>query len=132
MVKFRSRFKHKAAIDITALIDLVFLLVAFFLVTSKLGAESSITVHLPKGAKTSEYRNGNVTLSVDKKNNIYINDKKYTVNQLDFEFKKIKKSIGDGYVVIRGDKNSDYEMIIMLMDKLNQNGIPKFSLSTMK
>jgi len=132
MIKFKSRLKHKASIDITALIDLVFLLVAFFLVTSKLGAESSITVHLPKAKQVGEYKDGNIIVSVDKKNTIYINDIPYKKNELDAQFQKIKSTIGDRFVIIRGDKSSDYEIIVLLMDKLNQNGIPKFSLSTMK
>jgi len=129
---FKTRLKHKALIDITSLIDLVFLLVAFFMVTSSLGSESSITVHLPKAKQTGEYTKGSMTISINDKNEIYINDVKYSEDSLSSEFDKWKEKMKDLTVVIRGDRKSDYEVIVNVMDKLNQAGIPKFTLSTMK
>ena len=75
-LKFKSRLQHKALIDITSLIDLIFLLVIFFMVTSSLGSESSITVHLPKAVQTGDYKSSNVVVSINKKNEIFINDSK--------------------------------------------------------
>ncbi len=131
-VKFKSRFQHRAQIDITSLIDLVFLLVAFFMVTSSLGTVSSITVHLPKAVQAGTYKHSDLIVSIDKKNNVYINDVKYDKNALVDEFKKRKATIKDNAVIIRGDRKSNYEVIIKVMDYLNQAGIPKFTLSTIK
>ena len=131
--KFKRRLKHKALIDITSLIDLVFLLVAFFMVTSSLGSESSITVHLPKAVQTSDYKKqNNFIVSINKKNEIYINDVKYEKKSLLNAFKKFKKNRKDISVVIRGDKKASYENIVNIIDYLNRAGIPKFTLSAIK
>ena len=131
-LKFKSSLKYKAMIDLTALIDLIFLLVAFFMVTSSLGSESSITVHLPKAAQTGEYKKSSMIISVTKKNDIFINYIKYEKNKLLEEFNRRKEKLGNNPVIIRGDKGSNYETIVFIMDILNQAGIPRFTLSTVK
>lgn len=131
-LKFKSRFMHKAQIDITSLIDLVFLLVAFFMVTSSLGRVSSITVHLPKAMQTGAIKQGSLIVSINKKNEIFLNDVMVKQKSLLNEFKRRKKDLKDGAVIIRGDKQSDYQTIVTIMDYLNRAGLPKFTLSTIK
>ena len=131
-LNFKSRFQYKAQIDITSLVDLVFLLVAFFMVTSSLSTSSSISVHLPKAVQTAVQKEGDMIVTVDERNNVYINDIKYDLNSLLDEFKKRKSGIEKGAIVIRGDRKADYETIVKVMDLLNQAGLPKFSLTTIK
>lgn len=130
--RFKTKHQRKAQIDITSLIDLVFLLVAFFMVTSSMGALSSITVHLPKAVQSAPARSGEMVVSINEKNEIYINDVKYDEDALQEEFKKRKETLGDNAVIIRGDRKADYEKIVKVMDLLNRAGIPKFTLSTVK
>ena len=131
-MKIKSRYKHRALIDITSLIDLVFLLVAFFMVTSSLGSESSITVHLPRAVQSGEYKQGNMTITVNEKNEIFIDDIKIEKQVLLSELKGRKESLKDGSVIIRGDRKSSYETIVLIIDNLNQAGIPRFSISAIK
>lgn len=131
-MKIKSRYKHRALIDITSLIDLVFLLVAFFMVTSSLGSESSITVHLPRAVQSGEYKQGNMTITVNEKNEIFIDDIKIEKQMLLSELKGRKESLKDGSVIIRGDRKSSYETIVLIIDNLNQAGIPRFSISAIK
>lgn len=116
----------------TSLIDLVFLLVAFFMITSSLGNVSSIVVNLPKAVQSGAEKYSNLIVSITDKNEIYINDVKYNLESILDEFKNRKAVLKDGTVVIRGDRMSNYETIIKVMDYLNQAGIPKFTLSTIK
>ena len=129
--KYTTKLKHKAIIDLTSLIDLIFLLVAFFMVTSTLGSESSITVNLPRAVKASEYKRGTLVVSVRDNNEIFIKDKKVKKKELLQRLKALKGK-NTGPVIIRGDKKADYDIIIYVMDNLNRAGMPKFSLSTIK
>lgn len=129
---FKSRYQHKAFIDITPLIDLSFNLILFFMVSYSMGTISSIMVHLPGAAQAGNYRGSDVVITVTEKNEIYVNDVQYDMPSLAAEMKKRKASMKDGVVVIRGDKKSNYETIVKVMDVLNQAGIPKFTLAAVK
>ena len=131
-IKVKSKFDYRSIIDITSLVDMTFLLLCFFMVTSSLGSLSSITVHLPKAIQSGQMQQGNMVVSIDEKNEIFINDMKYQLADLLNEFKSRKASLKNNVVIIRGDRNANYETIIAVMDILNQAGIPRFTLATVK
>ena len=132
--RFKSRFQHRALIDMTPLIDLAFSLLIFFMISynASQGMLSSIIVNLPSAVQTGDHRQGNYIISVNETNEVYINDKKLALEKLPGELKEIKEKLGEGAIVIRGDKKSHYETIVKIMDYLNQAGIPKFTLTTIK
>jgi biopolymer transport protein ExbD len=130
--RFRGHYTHKAVIDITPLIDLTFNMIIFFMVSFSLGVQSSITVHLPRAVQSGDEHTGPVVVSVTDKNEVFINDVAVKRESLVEEFTKRKKELGRETVLIRGDREADYETIIKVMDGLNRAGIPKFILSTVK
>lgn len=127
---FEQRYKPKAVIDITALIDLIFLLVVFFMVTSSLGKVSSISINLPFAEKSGEKKFSEFVISVNEKNTVFINDNEVPTGQFEDAVRSRLDDLKEGVVLIRGDKNSSYETIIMIMDTLKKQGISTFTLST--
>jgi len=131
-IKIKSKLGYRSLIDITSLVDMTFLLVAFFMVTSSFGSLSSITVHLPRAVQSGQMQHANMVISINEKNEVFINDVKYPLGAVLQEFKKRKESVKDNVVIIRGDREANYETIITVMDLLNQAGIPRFTLATVK
>lgn len=131
-MKIKSNIKYRASIDITSLLDLLFLLLIFFMVTSSLNIESSILVNLPKSAASGVKNSGSLVVTISESNEIFVNDRKVKGDELAAFLKKYKIDNRPGSVVIRGDKKSNYQTIVEVMDKLNQSGLPKFTLSTVK
>ena len=131
-VKFDTKLKYKSDIFIISLVDIVLLLLTFFMVSANIGAHSSITIKLPRAEQTGESVSSDYVISINDKNEIYINSKLFKKEELLGEFKKRKEEMKDVTVVIRGDKNANYETIVSVMDYLNQAGLPKFTLSTVK
>lgn len=118
----------------TPLIDLSFSLLIFFMISysASQGKLSEIVVNLPSAVQTGAYKQGSVVISVNDKNEIFLNDKKQNLDNLLSEMKGRKNSLKDQAVIIRGDRKSNYETIVKIMDILNQSGIPKFTLATVK
>jgi biopolymer transport protein ExbD len=132
--EFKSRFSLRSAMDMTPLIDLSFTLLIFFILTyhASQGRVTSIVVNLPAAAKSGMHE-GELVVSVSSKNEIFLNDTKFEANSLLNEFKKRKETLPkDTNVLIRGDRNANYETIVKVMDLLNQAGIPRFTLATIK
>ena len=132
--KFKTRYQYRSIMDMMPLIDFAFSLLVYFMMTynADAGKLSSIIINLPSATKVQDIKDSNIIVSINEKNEIYINDKKYAKETLLDEFKKIKLSIRLGTVVIRGDKKSNYDTIIKVMDELNRAGIHKFTLATIK
>ncbi|MBN1533928.1 MAG: biopolymer transporter ExbD [Spirochaetes bacterium] len=133
--EFKSRFNVRSVMDMTPLIDLSFTLLIFFILTyhASQGRVTSIVVNLPSAVKSGTHNEGQLVVSVSEKNEIFVNDTKFEEKALLDEFRKRKETLQkDTNVLIRGDRNANYETIVKVMDLLNQAGIPKFTLATIK
>ena len=128
-ISLTSSNKYRALIDITPMLDLVFLMVIFFMVTSSLGRLSSINVVLPKAQQSADTVSGREVISINKANEIFINDEKISKDKIVDVVKAFKK---DSRVVIRGDKESNYDVAIGIIDLLNTEGIKNFELAAAK
>ncbi len=132
--KFKTRFQYRSIMDMMPLIDFAFSLLVYFMMTynADAGKLSSIMVNLPSATQVEDPKESKTIVSINEKNEIFINDKKYDRNDLLDTFKKIKSTIRQGTVIIRGDKKTNYDTIIKVMDDLNREGIHKFTLATVK
>jgi biopolymer transport protein ExbD len=120
--------------DMTPLIDLSFALLIFFMITfsANEGILSSIMVNLPRVVQSGAFKSGQIIVTINEKNEVFINDTRYDTGALLNEFKKRKTGLKDGTVLIRGDRKSNYDTIVKVMDILNQAGISRFTLAAVK
>jgi biopolymer transport protein ExbD len=129
-IKLTSRREYKSLIDITPMIDLVFLLVIFFMVTSSLGKISSINVNLPRADKSDENITGEAVVSINKDNEIFFNDVKVDSARIMEEAEKLADF--KGKIIIRADKEANYESVVSVIDALNKKGVKNFVLAAVK
>jgi biopolymer transport protein ExbD len=132
--KFKTKFQYRSIMDMVPLIDFSFSILIFFMMTynAEPGKLSSIMVNLPKAVKVTSMQNSNMVVSVNEKNEVFIDDIKYSIDKLPDEFKRRKGNLKEGIVIIRGDKKANYDTIVKIMDNLSQAGIIKFTLATVR
>ncbi len=123
--------KNNTLIDMTPIIDVVFQLLIFFMLTSTFIKASAINVDLPK-AKTSDVQaSRDAVITVYKNGNITLNDKSINnIDNLTALIKEMYNSNNELVVVIQSDKDVPYGIVIQIMDIVRQTGIKKMSLST--
>ena len=133
-MKFINQEKSSFSIEITPLIDIVFLLVIFFVVTSKVGDSQFLSLDLPK-TESFEYSlvEINNEISVTSTGNVYINGEIYNINNLD----QIEKAIfnlnsASNSIVLSAEAASLHIWIVGIMDILNKNGFDEVQIRTIE
>ena len=133
-MKFINQEKSSFSIEITPLIDIVFLLVIFFVVTSKVGDSQFLSLDLPK-TESFEYNlvEINNEISVTSSGNVYINGEIYNINNLD----QIEKAIfnlnsNSNSIVLSAEAASLHIWIVGIMDILNKNGFDEVQIRTIE
>ncbi len=133
-MKFINQEKSSYSIEITPLIDIVFLLVIFFVVTSKVGDSQFLSLDLPK-TESFEYNlvEINNQISVTSSGNVYINGKIYNINNLD----QIEQAIfnlnnNSNYMVLSAEAATLHIWIVGIMDILNKNGFNEVQIRTIE
>jgi biopolymer transport protein ExbD len=128
--------RKKARIEIVPLIDIMFFLCAtFILVTLSMTKNQGITVSVPSAAaaaKQEDKKNTTVTLSVTEKGEIFYNKDKITIAQLPYRLQTLKATEKDPNVIVNGDGNADFKVVVSVLDEVKKIGVTKVGISTEK
>ena len=133
-MKFISNNKSSFSIEITPLIDIVFLLVIFFVVTSKVGDSQFLSLDLPK---TESFQYETVQSSneivITNNANIYINDRVFNINDLDELEQAIFELENNGdSIILSAESDSLHVWVISIMDILNKYGFNEVQIRTIE
>ena len=123
--------RESIAMDLTPLIDIVFLLLIFFLVTSSFKKEQlALLVKLPKAEQGagSEKKVEQLTIELSD-NEVAVNGKRTTIEDLPDSFKTVKK---EALVNLRIDGDVKYQRLVKVLDLLQLNKLENISLITDK
>ena len=119
--------------DLTPLIDVIFILIVFFLLTPSI-KERSIDVDLPSASASSTVlRTENETvIEVDRNNALYFEGEKTDINSIRVILSD-RESVNQGNkIMVRSDKESSFGAIIELMDVIKESGFDAVSFSVVE
>lgn len=126
----------KARIEIIPLIDIIFFLLAtFVLVSLSMTKNQGLQVALPAAAAASQLvdpaqQDKAVTLSVTKNGDVFYNKEKVSIAQLPFKLQTLKATNKDPKIVINGDAGADFKVVVAVLDETRKIGIAKVGIST--
>lgn len=129
-----AKYKKKRALltpDLTPLIDVVFLLLIFFIVSSTFNKYGGISIELPTAKMESVKTNNNDILEIiiDKNNKYFINYKEEKKREISFEELDNYLKLGIKNVAITGDKDLKYQNIIDVVSKVKKYGIENLGIN---
>ena len=124
--------RRKARIEIIPLIDVIFFLLATFVMVSlSMVKNQGIRVNLPSAATgASQEREAAVTITITKAGDIYLNQVKLALNLLAQRLKQLKTENPDVRVFINGDKEAYFGNAIQILDEVRFSGITKVAIQT--
>ena len=133
-MKFQRRLKPQVLVDLTPLIDVVFQLVVFFMVSSVFNTSPGIELALPSSTSTTSVAITEMVITAENTDTVYLNEKAYTMETLGeavaaFEFDPSDE--GDN-VVLESANDIPYQMIISILDILRNNGFEAINLVTLQ
>jgi biopolymer transport protein ExbD len=125
----------RRAVPFASLLDIMFLLLIFFVTTSSFRqAEAQIDVNLPAAQTSSpdQPRRSQVIVNVDATGSVTIANQQLSSDQLYSLMRKLASQFPDEQVIIRGDRAADFQHIISAMDTVRTAGIQHIYFATVK
>ena len=131
-MRLNSGFENKKArIDMLPLIDIVFLLLVFFIYAMlSMVVHSGMKVDLISAATSQKNDREFVSVTVTDDNSIYIDEKLISIENVALKVLEKSNSKTDIPVFINGDKEADLGRILKILDKLRSAGIKEVSFNT--
>lgn len=136
-MNLRPDYKEETVeVNLPALIDVVFLLLIFFMVTTTFDRHARLKVSLPEAStKATQQQNEPIVLSIDAKGNYFINDRQVVNTSLATLKQALRKTIGEDRdigLVLRADGNTPHQSVVRAMDAAAQLGLTKLSIATVE
>jgi biopolymer transport protein ExbD len=132
------KFQSSSAVDdvdinLTPLIDVVFLLLIFFMVSTTFDTTSQLKIKLPEASQTQASEPPRkITLMIDAKGAFFVNSRELTNNKSATLKAALERSMNDGKlpVLIQSDAASPVQSLVTAMDVVGQLGLPQVSIAT--
>lgn len=126
------RGKRRARIEIIPLIDIIFFLLATFVMVSlSMVRNQGIAVNLPKAATGApQERTETVTITLDAQGAVYFNKEPVGNDGLDAALKHLLAQNNDPRIIINGDSKAEFGTAISVLDQVKKLGITKIAIQT--
>ncbi len=129
MIYFNEEKKEQAQINILPMIDVIFAILSFLIISSLyLTKINTIPLQLPLSDSTSRLDKKSLIISIDKNNNIYLNQEISNIKKLRFDLKNIIKSENQN-IILSADKDISYGEFVKVLDILKDFDNINFALS---
>lgn len=116
--------------NIAPLVDVVFLLLLFFMLTSHLIQEPAIRIKLPE-SKTADAQNDQVkSILITKNEEIYFLDKRIDLENLKRAITNSSEDITKDFLRIKADREADVGLLVKVIDEVRLSGVDNFSIVT--
>ncbi|NVJ59469.1 MAG: biopolymer transporter ExbD [Gammaproteobacteria bacterium] len=120
---------EESEINMTPMLDVVFIMLIFFIVTASFVKESGIEVNRPEAATAVKKDRASILVAINTKNEIYINRRKIDVRAVQANIERLHAENPQGSVVIQADKKSNTETLVKVMDAARSAGVYDVSLA---
>ncbi len=135
-MNFRSESRQDVELNITPLIDVVFLLLIFFMVSTTFERESEINITLPEASKElTEAKPDAISVAIDSQSRIYVNGRALINSQLSTIKQAIYEALGnltDVPIIISADAETNHQSVVRVMDAARQLGLVRITFATQK
>ena len=129
-MRLQARPRRQAAINITSLIDVIFMLLLFFMITSTFLEQPGIRLELPAAKSASVTEPQEVVLSVDRGGGLFLNRRPLKLEDLEAEIRKVLPGMKDGALVLKADQQVAHGMVVRIMDLAKRGGVKKLIIGT--
>jgi biopolymer transport protein ExbD len=129
MAKRHAQQQDETEINITPMLDIVFIMLIFFIVTTSFIKETGIDPNRPD-AETAEYKQrGNILIGIGVTGDVWMNKRKVDLNQIPSMVEAARGESPESSVVIIADKEAPTGMLIDVMDKVRLGGVNNISVA---
>lgn len=134
-MKLQNHFKEEPTVDLTSLIDVVFLLLIFFMVSTTFERQALLKVDLPEASEVEDQTEvpDSLELVIDDEGRMFLNDQRLVNSDARTLRAAIQEQVGDNRgmpLILRADRETSHHHVVTAMDVAAQLGFSNLSIAT--
>jgi biopolymer transport protein ExbD len=118
-------------LNVVPLIDVVFVLLIFTILTSSLTKETGVTVDKPQAQSAGELNRQSILVAITREGTVHVNERQVDMESLQDVLRRMLAENALGEVVLIADRDSNTGLLVAVMDACNLAGAKKISVAAM-
>lgn len=116
-------------INMTPMLDIVFIMLIFFIVTTSFIKPSGITVDQPTAATAESRDASNILVGIDPEGQIFIDDRQVEVSAVRAAIERLRSENPDSAVILQADEKAPSGLLVRVMDQVRQAGVEDMAIA---
>jgi biopolymer transport protein ExbD len=129
MRRRRNRNKPESEVNLTPMLDVVFIMLIFFIVTASFVKEAGIEITRPGAATATRNEKGNILIAITNNNQVWMDRRQIDPKALRANIERMRAENPNGAVIIQADEKSENGLLVKVMDAAKLAGIKSISLA---
>ncbi len=129
MRRRQDRRKSESEVNLTPMLDVVFIMLIFFIVTASFVKESGIEISRPGASTAVRKERGNILIAISANDQIWMNRRQVDPRALRANIERAHAENPQGAVVIQADKSAKTGLLVQVMDAAREAGVDDVSLA---
>ncbi len=129
-MRFAKKQSLLMSLESTAMADIIFLLLIFFLLSSSFILQVGTKVSLPKESRPQPLEQRNIIITLERSGELFINKDRVTLTELAGRLGELLEAAPDRAVIVRGDETVSLGRTIEVMDIAKRMGATKLAIAT--
>lgn len=118
-------------LNVVPLIDVVFVLLIFTILTSSLTKETGVTVDKPQAQSAGDLNRQSILVAITREGTVHVNERQVDLESLQDVLRRMLAENATGEVVLIADRESNTGILVNVMDACNLAGAKKISVAAM-
>lgn len=131
-MKKRHFKEDEAEINITPMLDVVFIMLIFFIVTTSFVKETGVDISRPSSSQAKQVKKGNILVAIEGDGSIWINKQEVDLRAVRSRVEKMHAENPEASAVIIADKASQTGDLVEVMDQIKSAGVASISIAAQK
>jgi len=131
MARKHRAAEEEAAIDMTPMLDVVFIMLIFFIVTTSFIKEAGISVQRPKASNAQPLKpQKTIFIAINERGEIWMDKRQVDVERVSANIERMIAEQPSDSVILQADKDTGHGIVVKVMDQIKAAGIEKINIST--
>ncbi|AWL11357.1 Biopolymer transport protein exbD2 [Saliniradius amylolyticus] len=121
--------EEEAAIDMTPMLDIVFIMLIFFIVTTSFVKEAGIEVLKPAATQATKFKNANIFVAVTEDGDVWLDKRQVEVESVRSNIERLLAEQPTRVVFVQADQKAKHGVVVKVMDQIKAAGIEQISVA---
>ena len=121
--------EEEAGIDLTPMLDVVFIMLIFFIVTTSFVKEAGVEVNRPSAATAEKKPKASIFVAIRSNGDVYIDKRNVDIRSVRANIERLHAESPEGSIVVQADKDSKTGILVKVMDQISAAGVKDISVA---